>query len=88
MIALAVEYRQAEKNTPPDFSTNPPANRNSVFCQKAPKHAELNGLVQAQDPANDPNLFFNKSSNCFRERRYVNATGLCFCCSASFACSV
>ncbi|THH01484.1 hypothetical protein EW026_g1254 [Hermanssonia centrifuga] len=59
MIALAVEYRQAEKNTPPDFTTNPPTNRNSVFCQKAPKNAELNGLVQAQDPANDPNIFFD-----------------------------
>ncbi|TFK50394.1 hypothetical protein OE88DRAFT_249467 [Heliocybe sulcata] len=59
MISLAVEYRQAEKNTPPDFTTNPPTNRNSVFCQKAPKNAELNGLVQAQDPANDPDLFFD-----------------------------
>ena len=59
MIALAVEYRQAEKNTPPDFTTNPPTNRNSVFCQKAPKNAELNGLVQAQDPSNDPTLFFD-----------------------------
>ncbi|KAI0749414.1 hypothetical protein C8Q80DRAFT_623560 [Daedaleopsis nitida] len=59
MIALAIEYRQAEKNTPPDFSTNPPTNRNSVFCQTAPKNAELNGLVQAQDPANDPNVFFD-----------------------------
>ncbi|KAI0714325.1 hypothetical protein C8T65DRAFT_573597 [Cerioporus squamosus] len=62
MIALAVEYRQAEKNTPPDFTTNPPTNRNSVFCQKAPKNAELNGLVQAQDPANDPNLFFDPAT--------------------------
>jgi hypothetical protein len=26
---------------------------------KAPANAELNGLVQAQDPANDPNLFFD-----------------------------
>ncbi|KAK7050955.1 hypothetical protein VNI00_005067 [Paramarasmius palmivorus] len=59
MIALAIEYRQAEKNTPPDFTTNPPTARNSVFCQKAPKNAELNGLVQAQDPANDPNIFFD-----------------------------
>ncbi|KAG5637150.1 hypothetical protein H0H81_005634 [Sphagnurus paluster] len=59
MIAIAKEYRQAEKNTPPDFSSNPPAARNSVFCQKAPKNPELNGLVQAQDPANDPNLFFD-----------------------------
>lgn len=62
MIALAVEYRQVEKNTPPDFTTNPPANRNSVFCQKAPKNAQLNGLVQAQDPANDPNLFFDPAT--------------------------
>lgn len=62
MIAIAIEYRQAEKNTPPDFTTNPPANRNSVFCQKAPKNAELNGLVQAQDPANDPNLFFDPAT--------------------------
>ncbi|OJT07207.1 hypothetical protein TRAPUB_1937 [Trametes pubescens] len=62
MIALAIEYRQAEKNTPPDFTTNPPTQRNSVFCQKAPKNAELNGLVQAQDPANDPNVFFDPAT--------------------------
>ncbi|KAI0368667.1 hypothetical protein BV20DRAFT_980618 [Pilatotrama ljubarskyi] len=62
MIALAIEYRQAEKNTPPDFTTNPPTNRNSVFCQKAPKNSELAGLVQAQDPANDPNLFFDPAT--------------------------
>ncbi|TBU55568.1 hypothetical protein BD310DRAFT_979504 [Dichomitus squalens] len=62
LIALAVEYRQVEKNTPPDFTTNPPTNRNSVFCQKAPKNAELNGLVQAQDPANDPNVFFDPAT--------------------------
>ncbi|KAG6842343.1 hypothetical protein C0991_010633 [Blastosporella zonata] len=62
MIALAQEYRQAEKNTPPDFTTNPPANRNSVFCQKAPKNSELNALVQAQDPANDPDLFFDPAT--------------------------
>ncbi|KAF9474235.1 hypothetical protein BDN70DRAFT_885017 [Pholiota conissans] len=59
MVAAAVEYRQVEKNTPPDFTTNPPTLRNSVFCQKAPKNVQLNGLVQAQDPANDPNLFFD-----------------------------
>ncbi|TFK27135.1 hypothetical protein FA15DRAFT_653798 [Coprinopsis marcescibilis] len=59
MIAIAQEYRQAEKNTPPDFSSNPPRLRNSVFCQKAPSNAELEGLVQAQDPANDPELFFD-----------------------------
>ncbi|KAJ6538459.1 hypothetical protein DFH09DRAFT_1398180, partial [Mycena vulgaris] len=59
MLALAIEYRQAEKNTPPDFTTNPPTPRNSVFCQKAPANAALNGLVQAQDPANGPDLFFD-----------------------------
>ncbi|KZV60119.1 hypothetical protein PENSPDRAFT_537290, partial [Peniophora sp. CONT] len=62
MIALAIEYRQAEKNTSPDFTTNPPTNRNSVFCQKAPKNAQLNGLVQAQDPANDAIHFFDPAS--------------------------
>ena len=56
LIAAAVEFRQAEKNVAPGFNTNPPTLRNSVFCQKAPVNAELNGLVQAQDPANDPNL--------------------------------
>ncbi|KAF8071900.1 hypothetical protein FPV67DRAFT_1483096, partial [Lyophyllum atratum] len=62
MVAIAKEYRQVEKNTPPDFTRNPPALRNSVFCQKAPKNLELNGLVQAQDPANDPNLFFDPAT--------------------------
>jgi len=45
-----------------DFTTNPPSFRNSVFCQKAPKNAQLNGLVQAQDPANDPDLFFDPAT--------------------------
>ena len=63
MIAAAVKYRQAEKNTPPDFTTNPPRLRNSVFCQKAPANSELDGLVQAQDPSNDPNLFFDPAKS-------------------------
>jgi len=62
MIALAIKFRQLEKNTPPDFTTNPPAARNSLFCQKTPKNAQLIGLVQAQDSANDPNLFFDPVS--------------------------
>ncbi|KXN84706.1 hypothetical protein AN958_12133 [Leucoagaricus sp. SymC.cos] len=62
MVAIAQEYRQAEKNTPPDFTTNPPTLRNSVFCQKAPKNSELDGLVQAQDPANNPDLFFDPAT--------------------------
>lgn len=65
MLALAKEYRQAEKNTPPDFTTSPPTLRNSVFCQKAPKNQELNCLVQAQDPANGPDLFFDPATGKF-----------------------
>ncbi|KAJ7731318.1 hypothetical protein DFH07DRAFT_871147 [Mycena maculata] len=61
LVEIAKEYRQTEKNTPPDFSTNPSTPRNSVFCQTAPKHAELNGLVQAQDPANG-NVFFDPAT--------------------------
>ncbi|KAF7323674.1 hypothetical protein MKEN_00588200 [Mycena kentingensis (nom. inval.)] len=62
MIEIAKEYRQTEKNTPPDFKTKPPTLRNSVFCQKAPKNPELNGLVQAQDPDNDPEVFFDPAT--------------------------
>ena len=69
MIAAAVKYRQAEKNTPPDFTINPPALRNSVFCQKAPNNSELNGLSQAQDPANDPELFFDPAKGATVKRR-------------------
>jgi hypothetical protein len=50
VTALAVEYRQVENSTPPDFAIQPNISRNSVFCQKAPKNVQLNGLVQAQDP--------------------------------------
>jgi len=62
MIQLAIEFRQAEKNTPPDFTVNPPKARNSVFCQKAPRNKELDGLVQAQDPANDDVTFFDPAT--------------------------
>jgi len=62
MIELAKTFRQTEKNTPPDFTTNPPTNRNSVFCQTPPRNAELVGLNQAQDPANDPDLFFDPAT--------------------------
>ena len=81
MIQLAIEYRQAEKNTPPvsnilstvfdvtylfvdfqDFTTNPPTLRFSVFCQKAPKNAQLNGLVQAQDPNASGDFFFDPAT--------------------------
>lgn len=59
---MAIKFRQCEKNTPPDFTTNPPTLRNSVFCQRAPRNPQLNGLVQAQDPANGPNLFFDPAT--------------------------
>lgn len=62
MITAAMNYRQAERNTPLDLSTNPPTLLNSVYCQKAPKNVQLNDLVQAQDPANDPNSFFDPST--------------------------
>jgi hypothetical protein len=62
MIQLAIEFRQTEKNTPPDFTVNPPKARNSVFCQKAPQNKELDGLVQAQDPANDNVTFFDPAT--------------------------
>lgn len=64
MISLAKVFRQAEKNTPPDFTTNPPTPRNSVFCQTAPRNAELVGLNQAQDPANGPDDFFDPACKC------------------------
>ncbi|EUC57592.1 hypothetical protein RSOL_225930 [Rhizoctonia solani AG-3 Rhs1AP] len=64
MIDIAKRFRQAEKNTPPDFTTNPPTNRNSVFCQTPPRNAELTGLNQSQDPANNPDDFFDPACKC------------------------
>lgn len=64
MVELAITFRQTEKNTPPDFTTNPPTARNSVFCQTPPRNPELVGLNQAQDPANDPNIFFDPACKC------------------------
>lgn len=45
-----------------DFTTQPPTLRFSVFCQKAPKNPELNGLVQAQDPNASGEFFFDPST--------------------------
>ncbi|KAB5591722.1 hypothetical protein CTheo_4836 [Ceratobasidium theobromae] len=64
MIEIAKTFRQAEKNTPPDFTTNPPTNRNSVFCQTPPRNSELVGLNQAQDPNNNPDDFFDPACKC------------------------
>ncbi|KAH9178138.1 hypothetical protein EDB89DRAFT_1843989 [Lactarius sanguifluus] len=79
MLALAKVYRQAEKNAPPDFTTNPPTPRNTVFCQKAPKHPELNCLVQKQDPANDPNLFFDPAKGQTSVKKGTQANTQPFC---------
>ncbi|KAI0064762.1 hypothetical protein BV25DRAFT_183148 [Artomyces pyxidatus] len=62
MINIAVEFIQVEKNTPPYYSTNSTIFRNSVYCQRAPRHSQLNGLYQAQDPANDVNVFYDPAT--------------------------
>ena len=69
MIAAAMKYCQAEKKTPQDFTTDPPRLRKSVLCQKAPKNCQFNGLVQVQDPKNDPNLFFDPTGGDTATRR-------------------
>ncbi|EGG04917.1 uncharacterized protein MELLADRAFT_64418 [Melampsora larici-populina 98AG31] len=62
MIRLAIEYRKTERNSFPDYSHQPPTDRNSLYCQKQPKNSELNGVFQAQSPQADPNLFFDPKS--------------------------
>jgi hypothetical protein len=62
IIHLGIEFHQVKKRTPLSLLTNPLTLGNSVFCDKTPVNTELNGLVQAQDPANDPNLFFGNVS--------------------------
>jgi len=59
MVSLAVEFRQGERNTFVDFNQQPNVDRNSVYCQKAPKSSELKGLVQTQSPDAPANLFFD-----------------------------
>ncbi|RIA82093.1 hypothetical protein C1645_674353, partial [Glomus cerebriforme] len=43
LIKVARTYRQLERNTPK-------AGQPSALCKKKPRHKELDGLVQAQDP--------------------------------------
>ncbi|PKY41533.1 hypothetical protein RhiirA4_339302 [Rhizophagus irregularis] len=43
LIKVAKTYRQLERNTPK-------AGQPSELCKKKPRHKELDGLVQAQDP--------------------------------------
>lgn len=52
-------FTQAERNTIPRYDTNPVEERNSVYCQEPPKFPQLAGIVQAQNPANNPNVFFD-----------------------------
>lgn len=43
--------KQAEHNTPPDSSKNPPTPRQALYCLKEPKNEEIKGIVMKQDPA-------------------------------------
>lgn len=63
LIELAKIYRQTERNTFPDFSLPSSPDRNSLYCQKAPKNSELSGLVQKQSSNADPKLFFDPKAN-------------------------
>jgi len=63
LISLAKQYRQAERNTFPDYTVSSEPDRNSLYCQKAPKNAELAGLFQKQSSAADPKLFFDPKTN-------------------------
>ncbi|GBC01560.1 hypothetical protein RclHR1_04230005 [Rhizophagus clarus] len=47
LIKVAKKYRQLERNTPK-------AGQPSALCHKPPRHKELDGLVQAQDPTGKP----------------------------------
>ncbi|CAG8671353.1 9746_t:CDS:2 [Cetraspora pellucida] len=47
LIKLAKTYRQLERNTPN-------AGQPSELCKEKPRHKELNGLKQAQDPTGSP----------------------------------
>ncbi|KAG0151653.1 hypothetical protein CROQUDRAFT_712822 [Cronartium quercuum f. sp. fusiforme G11] len=59
MIEIAIKYRAAERNTAPYYQASPAEERNSVYCQVAPKFSQLAGIVQAQNPANNPMVFFD-----------------------------
>jgi len=65
LIEAAKLYRTHEKNTEPNFNVRvngAAEDRKSFFCQKAPKNAELNGLVQDQSPA-AANVFFDPKNS-------------------------
>ncbi|MBW0507584.1 hypothetical protein O181_047299 [Austropuccinia psidii MF-1] len=59
LIQLAIEYRQSERNTFPDYANNPAPDQNSLYCQKIPKNYELINIHQKQSPKADSNLFFD-----------------------------
>ncbi|CAH7686797.1 hypothetical protein BY996DRAFT_6413432 [Phakopsora pachyrhizi] len=62
MVQFAQALASAEKNTPPDFTQNPPTPRNALFCTKQPTNSELQGFFVTQDPANGPNEFFDPAT--------------------------
>jgi len=63
VIDAAQRYRALEKNTSPDFSastdTIPAVDRLSLFCDRAPRNPELNGINQAQSPEAADGVFFD-----------------------------
>ncbi|KAH9459099.1 hypothetical protein Pst134EA_019250 [Puccinia striiformis f. sp. tritici] len=58
LIEVAIKYRLAERNSKPQYWPVV-VGRGSLYCQKAPRHPQLKGLVQKQDPANNKTLFFD-----------------------------
>lgn len=58
MIANAVAYRKHPRNALNINGVVP----STLFCQKAPKNAELNGVVNAQLDGVDPGLFGSPSA--------------------------
>ncbi|OAV95979.1 hypothetical protein PTTG_26482 [Puccinia triticina 1-1 BBBD Race 1] len=60
LIKVAKLYRVAERNTKPLYYPLQ-VGRYSLYCDKAPKHKELDGLVQKQDPTANGTIFFDPS---------------------------
>ncbi|OAV96778.1 hypothetical protein PTTG_03568 [Puccinia triticina 1-1 BBBD Race 1] len=60
LIQVAKLYRVAERNTKPLYYPLQ-VGRYSLYCDKAPRHKELDGLVQKQDPTANGTIFFDPS---------------------------
>ena len=67
-VNVLISDQNVSQHNAQDFTTNPPTLRNSVFCQKAPRNAQLIGLVQVQDPGNDPDIFFDPATRASVQR--------------------